>query len=504
MLVAAVACGGVGGVQAPAPPPPRGPVAIQFGGHLNDGQMLAHAVATHPSGDLIVAGCAHFGRPELRTGGVVVTGWEGYDTGFVGRYDDFGRPRWVVIQPADCSQSSFSAKIAVGSDGAVVVAAPARSAQGFRRLGQRLALPKVREPAAVLARISADGQLQWQHPLPGYVKVKGLGMDADGRLVVTGWFSVTAYSRLENFVARLDTDGTFLWSRTFDVEQPSEEARAYVRDLAVGQGGEIVIAGEAYGKLTLGGARVGGRGSSDVFVAKFTAAGDVAWVRTFGAGSESLHTVEVAVSADGTVLAAGTIAGVEPVELGGRVVVPRREPERPDRVGPYSLFAVKLANGTGASVWSRIFTGVDVFPQLFDLVALPGGDALLGVAHDGALDLGEGLERGGSGVVLVRLAGATGDTGWTFRSGGSGAAGGAALASDGAGAVFVAGAFDGEVIFPGGTLTAETEVEYPCRDARRNGVGRGLFQTPPPDDPCEPRVRRSVALFLARLVPSSP
>ncbi|PCC67177.1 hypothetical protein SAMN02745121_09035 [Nannocystis exedens] len=142
-----------------------------------------------------------------------------------------------------------------------------------------------------LAKFAPDGALLWSERFgdgefqggPEF----GLAIADDGDIVLSGVFhgdldfgggplsNPTPQTAL--FLARLDGDGGHVWSESF----PSGEDAATI-DLALDPGGDILLTGVFTPSLDLGGAPLVSAGGYDLFVARFTGAGEHVWSRGFG------------------------------------------------------------------------------------------------------------------------------------------------------------------------------------------------------------------------------
>jgi hypothetical protein len=101
-----------------------------------------------------------------------------------------------------------------------------------------------------------------------------------------GPLSAVGGSTTDGFLAKLrGTDGSGKvadggWARTF-----GDSKRQYVSGAKVDAAGSIVVSGGFYGTLDLGPGPVTSTGGSDIFLAKLFPSGATSWVRTFGGAS---------------------------------------------------------------------------------------------------------------------------------------------------------------------------------------------------------------------------
>lgn len=270
--------------------------------------------------------------------------------------------------------------------------------------------------------------------------------DATGNVILTGYFngsidfgggaSMSAGGG-DAFVAKLDPNGSFLWSRSF-----GDMSAQAGQGVAVDAQGSVVATGYFNGASDFGGGTLTSGGSSDVFVVKLSAGGDHLWSKGFGgAGIQSGQ--GVAIDGMGNVLLTGYFNGS--IDFGGGALA---------SVGNADVFIAKLSP-TGDHVWSKGFG--DVQAQSGQAIAVdPSGDVIVVGTFSGAVDFGGGLlaSAGGSDLFVVKLS-ADGDHLWS-RSFGDGAAQLAqGVAVDAFGNVIVTGVFAGTVDFGGGPLVSK-------------------------------------------------
>lgn len=345
--------------------------------------------------------------------------------------------------------------------------------------------------------------------------VNAVAVDEMGSVYVTGTFSGTtdfgggpidaAGSESDLFVAKYDTDGAHVWSRRF-----GDSSRQNGLAIAVGSGGEIVVAGtfagsidlgsefleatdgsdifllvlepdgsprygrshvgigtdiptavsvDAAGNIILGGyfdgdVAFGGdllfsAGEDDIFIAKFLPSGDHVWSYAFGElGNDRLSALSV--DSGGNVAMTGTLSG-GPVDFGGGPLEPGGGVELGDDV------FVDVVAPDGAHRWSRRFG--DQQPQRGHGVAFATNDDLLVVGEfAGAIDFGgdSRTSTGGIDAFLARLDGG-GNPIYSHGFGVTGNQSARSVAVGPSAEIFLAGVFNGAVTFGGAELQAQGE-----------------------------------------------
>ncbi len=272
-----------------------------------------------------------------------------------------------------------------------------------------------------LIKYRADGSREWTRSLgtAGTERAYGVAVDADGRVVVTGYTNGdldgahAGNATDDAFAAQYDADGNRRWLTQFGV--PGVADRSY----SVAVDGTAVYVG-GYTKGALGGAN---QGDKDVFVARLDADGKQVWLRQTGSAGEDKG-MSVAVSG-GAVYLAGMTAG----ELG-------------TSAGGIDGFLARYSAG-GDPVWTKQF-GTSASDEVWGVAPDPlGGVYLTGYT---AGDFARTLI--GDKDILVARADADGVLTWRDQFGTTGNDKGAAVAVDASGAVYVGGFTDGSLETP--------------------------------------------------------
>ncbi|MGW5193823.1 alpha/beta hydrolase-fold protein [Kribbella sp. NPDC004138] len=272
-----------------------------------------------------------------------------------------------------------------------------------------------------LVKFRPDGSREWTRSLGtgGTERAYGVAVDADGRVVVTGYTNGDldgahpGNATDDAFVAQYDADGSRRWLTQFGV--PGVADRSY--SLAV-DGTTVYVGG--YTKGALGGAN---QGDKDVFVARLDADGKQVWLRQTGSAGEDKG-MAVAVSG-GAVYLAGMTAG----ELG-------------TSAGGIDGFLARYSAG-GDAVWTKQF-GTAASDEVWGMAADPAGGVDL--AGYTAGDFAGTLN--GDKDILVARADADGVLTWRDQFGTTGNDKAAAIAVDPGGAVYVGGFTDGSLVAP--------------------------------------------------------
>ena len=212
----------------------------------------------------------------------------GFDV-FVQAIGPDGEPSWA--RQLGSGDDDFAEAIAAGPEGRIAV------------VGQTdggLAGPSSGETDGFLVVVDARGVTLWERTLgtPADDVASGVAFAPDGSLVVAGWtggdLAGSSAGGEDAFLVAFDAQGAERWNRQFGTPEDDR-----LRAVAIGDGGDIAVAGQTRGSLD--GASGGGW---DAFVRRHGADGAVSATSQFGGGLDE-YAYAVAFAPDGGLLTAG-------------------------------------------------------------------------------------------------------------------------------------------------------------------------------------------------------
>lgn len=223
----------------------------------------------------------------------------------------------------------------------------------------------------MIARITADGQLDWAKSYGGnkYERFLSVAVASDGGIVAAGdsWSTKGDFPSTKGsgstLLTRLTPDGQVVWARTYGGES--------FYSVALMGDGSIVAAGDT----THEDADFPSVGGLDALVAHFKADGSLTWARVYGdTAGDSFYSV--AVTGEGGILAAGYSTVIPPRPWGNQ-----------------DAFVASLTPD-GKEDWARTYggSGGDIFESL----------ALTADGHIVAAG-GTTSEDGTQSAVIVRM-----------------------------------------------------------------------------------------------------
>ncbi|HEU5179229.1 MAG TPA: PKD domain-containing protein, partial [Candidatus Polarisedimenticolia bacterium] len=237
--------------------------------------------------------------------------------------------------------------------------------------------------------------------------------------------------------------GQHLWSTRLGGSTLSDSV--IVNAVVADASGNVFIAGQLEGRVTVGGAALSSTGDKDIFIAKYSSSGAYQWSRSFGSTGSDIG-YGIGVDSSGNVVVIGQFSGT--VDFGGGGLT---------SAGGTDIFLAKYSS-SGAHLWSKRFggTGNEVG---YGIAVAGNGDMALtgyfGYFGDATTDFGGGrlTSVGGQDIFVAKFS-ASGDHVWSRAMGGTGQDTGFSVGMDSGGNVVVTGYFQNAVNFGGGSLTS--------------------------------------------------
>lgn len=302
------------------------------------------------------------------------------------------------------------------------------------------------------------GQTMWVKDVPDHSQAKGVGVDANGNVIVAGEFtgSIDFGGSLLNsvgsdlYVAKLDPTGKHLWSKRFGGAGGAQTVDA----LAVDPVGAVLVAGRLYQGATIdfgGGPITSTSGGDNSFVVKLDAQGNYVWAKLFS-GNQAIYVNGLTADPSGNAIAVGQFVGTADFGSGNTA-----------SKGYYDMFAVKLASSNGSTSWAKTFgdpntTGTE--NQYANYVAADANGTVF-VTGFGYYNVQIGnitVVLGTSGSsICIRLDTFGVFAGYALLS----ASGAPSVAVDGSGNVFLTSYATGTVNFPNGGSVTSSTTPYP-------------------------------------------
>jgi hypothetical protein len=295
-----------------------------------------------------------------------------------------------------------------------------------------------------------------------------LTVDVDGNVIVAGFFSgaidfggglLLCSGGFDVFLAKLNEDGKYLWSKSF-----GDAGSQGPGGVAVDSMGNVLIAGYFDGVIDFGGGPLTSNGGTDIFIAKLRADGKHLWSKSFGDASAQGAT-SIAVDSSGDVLLAGGFNGV--VDFGGGPLT---------SAGGADIFVAKLRAEDGKHLWSKRFGDASV--QSASSVAVDSmGNVLVAGYFNGGVDFGNGFltSAGGSDIFIAKLRAEDGKHLWSRRFGDASDQNATSVAVGSSESIVFAGQFSGAADLGGGPIKGPGDMFVAKLDTNGKHVWSKLF-----------------------------
>jgi hypothetical protein len=215
------------------------------------------------------------------------------------------------------------------------------------------------------------------------------------------------------------------------------------QSVATDSSNNVLVLGEFASTLRVGTTLLQSNGSTDVFLAKYTPAGQFVWVAQIGGGSQDAPT-GVATDSSGNVYVTGKFSGT--ASFGSTQLTSR---------GQTDIFLASYAAENGALRWAKGF-GSQAADVAGGIAVSADNDVVLTGSFQQSVDFGGGnlTSAGSYDIVLASFTTASGAHRWSKRFGKESGDQASALTADDAGRLYVAGYFDNQTEVGSGTLVS--------------------------------------------------
>src|SRR5262249_8680037 len=147
----------------------------------------------------------------------------------------------------------------------------------------------------------------------------GIAIDGSGDVIVTGQFSsgadfgggvlTSVGGGQDAYIAKYSPSGSYLWSRSFGGTGWDNGIA-----VAVDTSSNVIVAGQFANAVDFGGGPLTSAGSSDIFLAKYSATGVYVWSKSAGGAADDYVTA-IAVDTSNNIVVTGYFPGT--INFGG-------------------------------------------------------------------------------------------------------------------------------------------------------------------------------------------
>jgi len=396
-------------------------------------------VAVDADGNVFVTGyfnqTAYFGTNEIQS--------SGNSDIFIAKLDDEGN--WLWAASAGGGGYDRGNGITCDDDGNVYVIGNFEGTSSFG--STNLVSSGGRD--LFVAKLDADGDWQWAVKGGGAQSESGNSIDFDGTdIVITGIYratgtfgsiSLVAKGNNDILVAKLDTDGDYLWAKGNTAGTSNDEAN----DIVALPNGSYAITGSFEGTCGFGDESLVSSGSKDIFVAIIDNVGD--WVSAYKAGG-TLNNIGngIDIDSDGNYIVSGTIIGT--AVFGSTNLI---------SAGNRDIFVAKLSS-SGTWTWASKAGGTSG-DDSFGVIATDDGIFCTGSYFVTSTFGSDALTSAGGADIFVAKVNTSGTWQWAKSiSGLASFADAAGIAEDSKGNKYITGSFYGKIQF-GNTPTLTSQ-----------------------------------------------
>jgi hypothetical protein len=419
------------------------------------GVDVAYGVAFDANGNRFVTGyfvnTADFDTTDLTS--------SGSQDFFLAKYDASGNLAWARRGGGTAGDLGNSVK--VDDSGNVYVTGYFTGTATFGTATTLTSSEPILDPTdqeILVAKYDTDGNLLWAKRAGGAGEDVGqsLAIDADGNVLLAGWFTgsatfptatgnitLTSAGNTDAFVAKMDSAGNFLWAQ-------SAGSTLYdrARGVATDPSGNVYVSATYVGTVTFPGpvniTHVGTTYNYNHFIAKYDGTGAFQWVRSVGSEFAATDGSAIGADSEGSAYFLTTFSGT----------VTPPTPHAALTSSSKDVLLIKY-DTAGIMLWARkaggsgneVATGIAVAAN---------GDSWITGSFSASATFGTTIlpaPAAGTTDVFVAKCDRDGNFLWASRAGGNFVEAGNAIAVDAAGRTLVAGYFMGNATFGTTTLT---------------------------------------------------
>jgi len=414
--------------------------ANQAGGTNDD---TGYSIAVDANGNSYVTG-SFFGSATFGTTTLTSSGYEDI---FVAKMDNNGN--WLWANKAGGTNWDYGYGIAVDANGNSYVTG---YFWGNATFGTTT-LTCSGNFGIFVAKMDINGNWLWAKQTGGTNTDLGqsIAVDANGNSYVTGYFwgnatfgttTLTSSGQYDIFVAKMDSNGNWLWAK-----QAGGTSYDDGYSIAVDDNGNSYVTGYFYGSATFGTTTLTSSGNEDIFIAKLDSNGNWLWAKKAG-GQSNDGGRSITVDDNGNSYVTGVFYGS--ATFGTTTLTSS---------GYEDIFVAKL-DSNGNWLWAKKAGGQSNDGGRSITVDDNGNSYVTGVFEGSATFGTTTLTSSGSDDIFVAKMDINGNWLWAKQTGGTNTDLGQSIAVDANGNSYITGGFMISAIFGTTTLTSSGYYDY--------------------------------------------
>jgi len=396
-------------------------------------------IAIDSSGNSYVTGffkeTASFGSTNLTS--------SGQDDIFVAKLDSSGN--WLWTKQAGGTNYDGGYSIAIDSSGNSYVTGYFRGTASFGNT----TLTSSGQDDIFVAKLDSNGNWLWAKKAGGTNNDEGHGIatDSSGNSYVTGYFygtasfgstTLTSSGESDIFVAKLDSSGNWLWAK-----QAGGTNYDYGFGIAIDSSGNSYVTGYFYSvTASFGSTTLNSSGGYDIFVAKLDSSGNWLWVKQAGGTSDD-YGLGIATDSSGNSYVTGYFYGT--ASFGSTTLTSS---------GDIDIFVAKL-DSSGNWLWVKQAGGASTDHGNSITIDSSGNSYVTGYFYSVTASFGTTtLTSNGESDIFVAKLDSSGNWLWAKKAGGAYYDYGYSIATDSSGNCYLSDSFSGTASFGGINLTS--------------------------------------------------
>lgn len=261
------------------------PLAFQWA-RQSTGVAQANSLTADSLGNAYVAG--GFEEEKVSFGGITMTNL-GIGDAFLAKYDVAGNPIWARQGGVIVGGKASIIDTALDVSGNTYAVGYFRGELNFGGSNTISVSIDSAQYGSFVAKFSSSGSLVWLRQIGFGTNASfasEVAVDGAGNTYVAGQFDgvlvfdstlLTSVRVVDNFLAKYDTDGGIVW-----VRQAGGGSYDYPTALAVDTAGNCYVAGNFRQTISFGATNLASTDASSLFMAKYSATGEVEWAQKAG------------------------------------------------------------------------------------------------------------------------------------------------------------------------------------------------------------------------------